>query len=55
MLQISITIMPAIKDIAAAWEKQYNTVQLVGCSCNNQFYFTGLVQVQQTAQMAGYC
>ena len=28
---------------------------LARCYCNNQYYFSGLLQVQQTAQMVGYC
>ena len=27
---------------------------LVRCKCNNRYYYTGLLQVQTTAQMAGY-
>ena len=43
------------KDIAAAWEKMSNTCLLFRCSCNNHYYCIGLVQVQQTAQIIGYC
>ena len=25
------------------------------CNFNNHYYYTGLVQVQQTTQMVGYC
>ena len=28
---------------------------LAGCNCNNHYYFSGLLQVQQTSQMVGYC
>ena len=28
---------------------------LAQCNCNNYCYFSGLLQVQQTAQMVGYC
>ena len=28
---------------------------LVRCNCNNHYYYTSLVQVQQTAQIVGYC
>ena len=48
MLQMLITIIPA------AQEKLENTDLLVGCSCNNHYYYTSLVQVQQIVQMVGY-
>ena len=28
---------------------------LAWCNCNNHYYFSGLLQVQQTAQLVGYC
>ena len=28
---------------------------LARCNCNNHYYFSGLLKVQQTAQMVGYC
>ena len=28
---------------------------LAWCNCSNHYYFSGLLQVQQTAQMVGYC
>ena len=28
---------------------------LAWCNCINHYYFSGLLQVQQTAQMVGYC
>ena len=28
---------------------------LVRCNCNKHYYFSGLLQVQQTAQIVGYC
>ena len=28
---------------------------LARCNCNKHYYFSGLLQVQQTAQMVGYC
>ena len=28
---------------------------LAWCNCNKHYYFSGLLQVQKTAQMVGYC
>ena len=44
MLQMFVTILTA-----------GDTGLLARCNCNNHFYFSGLLHVQQTAQMVGYC